>query len=139
MRVQLLPALAEQLLNSGHAPQTLVEAFSDWKAAGEDDHYLFARDALNRGSKWLRHVHIVPLNNVEALEHWDAAWSRYRKRTSDRYLFYVDGGSLYGFLLLHIVDDPGAHRFLSTPTKAEQQLLNVFEHIADKFVHYGTI
>lgn len=128
--------LETYLVDSLVDPKIFINDFLDWKSGDEDDSYYFAKDAFNLHSEHVRHVHMVPLFEQNSIEKWDANWRKFRKRTSDRYLFYVDGGH-FGYLLLYIVNDPGAHTFLSDPSDAERELLREFERIADNFVHFG--
>lgn len=138
VQVRLTEALRTQLLADGLDPDILIKRFSDWKGGDEYGSYLFGKDGLGLKSKVLRHVHMVPLHDAEALAKWDQAWRRKPpgRKTSDRYLFYCDGGKSYGFLLIYIVGDPGAHEvFLST----EAALIGSFEKCAEEFVNSGKI
>jgi hypothetical protein len=137
MQVRLTQLLEQTLLSAGDSPQTLINLFTDWKSGPEDGSYHFGKDAFNRDSRLLRHVHMIPVGVPGDLAKWDAAWGRESKRTSDRFLFYADGGRPYGFLLIFIVNDPGAHGFLDD--RANKALLGKFEQIADDFVHFGTV
>lgn len=119
----------------------LIAAFSDWKVnqakfgPGDEraEAYEFAKDAFNRGSKVCRHVHMVPIGDDGSLIEWNENWENYRKRTSDRILFYANGDS-YGYLLIQIVDDPGGHGVFS-----DKGLLAYLEAVADAFVFHGKL
>lgn len=135
VKVAVAPALQEKLLSQGLDPQVLLEDFKLWKSGDdEDDSYIFARDGLNRNSKYLAHAHMLPTLE-DALNSWNFAWTKHRKRTSDRYLFYVDGGLVYGYLLLDIVDDPGAHNVW----KNEPSKMAALERAAEQFFLSGLI
>lgn len=126
--------LSAQILAGGLDPQVLLDDFSDWKDGPPDDHYEFGQDVLGIGSRYLRHVHMAPLNDALAWRVWDNAWRRRGRRTSDRYLFYADGGAREGFLLIAAIDDPGAHAIW-------QQLAVVvqWEAIANDFCVFGIV
>lgn len=138
MRVRITQALKDQLVAASLDPNILIARFSDWKAGDEYSSYFFGKDALGLNTSVLRHVHTIPLHDAEQLASWNRAWRRRppARKTSDRYLFYCDGGAQYGYLLIYIVGDPGAHDFLSSPES--RQLLSVFEQCADQFIHFGT-
>lgn len=110
--------------------------FSEWKRGDEYSSYFFGKDGLGLSTLYLRHVHLVPVNDPLALKRWDAAWQRRPpgRKTSDRYLFYCDGGR-HGFLLIYIVGDPGAHDFMSSARV--KPLLKSFSDHAERFAHFG--
>lgn len=139
VQVRLTEALKTQLLAEKLDPNVLTQRFSDWKSGDEYSSYLFGKDGLGLNTIVLRHVHMIPLHDPNALSKWDIAWKRTPpgRKTSDRYLFYCDGGTGYGFLLIYIVGDPGGHDVLSAP--GSKPLINKFEACADQFVHFGTI
>ncbi len=112
--------------------------FSEWKTGDEYGSYFFGKDGLGLFTQVLRHVHLVPLNDLHALRKWNTAWRRSPpgRKTSDRYLFYCDGGR-FGYLLIAIIGDPGAHEFLRTPDTRD--LLDSIEVHAQEFVDSGTI
>lgn len=58
------------------------------------------------------------------------------RRTSDRYLLYAYGGHREGYLLISVIDDPGAHELWAPQNKARRQAL---EEIAEAFCVFGTI
>lgn len=134
--VKLTSDLTDQLLAENLDPIQLIIDFSDWKAGAEDDHFVFGRDGLGRGSKLLNHVHMVPLFVPEDWDEWQRCWENSWPRKSDRYLFYADGGLAYGYLLIAIINDPGAHKVWSAPFKAYRIAL---EQIADDFFYFGKV
>jgi Toxin YafO, type II toxin-antitoxin system len=115
-----------------------IQRFLEWKQSSEDDSYFFGKDGLNRGSSLVRHVHMVPIHLGMDETEWDKNWKFNRKRTSDRYLFYVDGQQ-FGYLLLLLVDDPGAHAFLSSSDIEDRKMLSELERWADEFFYFGKI
>ncbi|WNO03979.1 hypothetical protein [Rhodoferax mekongensis] len=136
VKVAITNALRGQMQAWGLDPAELIEDFTTWKSGPEDDHFTFGSNALGRGSKLLHHVHMVPLFVPEAYDQWLVNWENYRPRTSDRYLFYVDGGLAYGYLLIAIINDPGAHAVWQ-PQYAQYR--KDLESIADDFFHFGII
>lgn len=130
-------SLARDLSAAELDPNQLMVDFSEWKDHDPDEHYLFGKDGFNAGSNNLRHVHIVPLFVATDQEKWDHAWeSRHGRRTSDRYLFYADGGKREGFLLIDILDDPGAHTIWMPAYRGTRQF---WEDIAEQFIVFGTV
>jgi len=109
----------------------LIQDFIDWKMMPDEENYFFGKDAFGINSK-VRHVHLVPLDNP-SLKDWDANWEKFSERTSDSYLFYVDGGR-FGFLLLTIVC-PGAHDVW----KNDKLLIKTMENMAESFIFNGTV
>jgi len=138
VQVRITQALNGQLIAERLDPNVLVTRFSEWKAGDEYSSYFFGKDALGLNTSILRHVHMIPLHDAEQLASWNRAWGRRppARKTSDRYLFYCDGGAQHGYLLIYIVGDPGAHDFLNSPET--RQLLAAFEQCADQFIHFGT-
>ena len=102
----------------------------------EDDSYFFSRNSAPANGKFLSHVHMVPVNLPEALELWNTNWQRHSRRVSDRYLFYADGGPSNGFLLIAMVDEPGAHEIWNPGRRSE---IKTLEEVADRFYHFGEV
>jgi hypothetical protein len=134
--VHVASALREKLDIIAGAADALAAEFALWKSGGEDDHYDFGKDGLDLRSKVLYHVHLVPKNVPEAQDAWDKAWERYGKRTSDRYLFYAYGGQRLGWLLLDVIDDPGAHEVWEDAFREYRQQLEAW---AQDFTDFGTL
>ena len=88
------------------------------------------------GTKVLYHVHMVPRNVPGAQQQWDQDWRRYGRRTSDRYLFYANSGSGRDYLLIDLVDDPGAHQVWDA---AYAEYRKELEKTADDFVYFGKV
>jgi hypothetical protein len=135
-QVRVASALRDKLAIIPGAVDALVEEFAAWKSSGEDDHYDFGKDGLGLGTKVLFHVHMVPLNVPEDHERWDKAWKRHGRRTSDRYLFHAFGGARLGWLLLDIVDDPGAHKVWDPEHRAVRAQLEAW---AEAFTATGRL
>jgi hypothetical protein len=139
MDVRLTGNLESSLnANDGLTPQALISYFAEWKQSPATEDYFFGKDAFNRGSSVLRHVHLPPRSNADEIPRWQTCWRRRSNRTSDRHLFYVDRG-LGRYLLIFIVDDPGAHEFLANPTSEQKALLTEFERIANNFYYFGKV
>ena len=132
--VNVTSQLGTHLTATGQDPEVLKSKFLEWKSGAPDDHYWFSREVI--GDFGLVHVHMIPMNEPEKRAKWDSDWSRHRKRRSDRYLLYADGGSQFGCLLIALIEDPGAHTLWS---RAQKSQLSVFEKIADNFVHFRQI
>jgi Toxin YafO, type II toxin-antitoxin system len=137
MDVRLSGILESSLnANDGLTPQALINYFTEWKQSPATEDYYFGKDAFNRGSSVLRHVHLPPKSSSDGIAVWQTCWRRQRNRTSDRHLFYVDRG-LGRYLLIFIFDDPGAHEFLANPTNEQKALLTELERIANDFYYFG--
>lgn len=135
-RVLLTEGLREYLRESRLDEETLVQQFRDWKAlaAVGKEHFAFGRDAAGLGNRHLRHVHMVPLFTPVAEQRWTQAWKRRGTRTSDRYLFYADGTPAFGYLLITLINDPGAHQVWQPQYR---DFVEMIERIADDFHHHG--
>ena len=134
-KAAIAPPLLAKLTELNLSSAQLLEDFLEWKSSDEEDSsYFFAKDGLNRGSKHLAHAHILPTVSADRAA-WDFAYERFRKRTSDRYLFYVDGGFSYGYLLLDIVADPGAHAVWDT----HPNNMKALEAAAEAFFFHGSV
>ena len=139
MEVLITSLLRSRLAESTTlAVEDLISSFAAWKHNKLTESYYYGKDGLNRNSTILRHVHLPPCSDEFELQQWDRNWTKYRGRTSDRYLFYVDRG-LDRYLLLYIVDDPGAHTFLSEPNQTQLAILKELEDIADLYFYSGKV
>ncbi|MDQ1922150.1 hypothetical protein [Massilia pseudoviolaceinigra] len=102
---------------------------------------VFGRDVANMGSRYARHAHMVPVNDADKLALWKKTWAKNRKHNSnqhqlsDRYLIYADGGR-YGYLIIDIINDPGAHKVWTAKFTAVRDM---WEEIASDFVCLGKI
>ena len=116
----------------------MVKAFSEWKSGHPDGQYWFSRDVRGADGN-LYHVHLIPENVPEAREEWDVLWFdkpiRPWLRRSDRYLLYANGGR-HGYLLIAILEDPGAHKLWTPALKLVRE---TFEIVAENFVYFGQV
>ena len=133
-RVRLTSQLDSQLQLAGNDPNDLIADFQDWKTGAPDNSYTFGEDLLGIGSSYLYHAHMVPVTVAADLTRWSKAWSQRKKRTSDRYLFYANGGMREGYLLIALIDDPGAHAIWQNQTALQD-----LEQVADDFCVYGLV
>lgn len=136
LKVQISSQLLTALTASGQSPELLMSKFSEWKLGDPDDHYWFGRDV--KGSSGLYHVHMVPRNDLNKKKQWDISWGRpgYSKRDSDRYLLYANGGPRLGYLLIDLLEDPGAHGLWAGSQKSR---LAALELVADNFIYAGKV
>jgi hypothetical protein len=139
LKIRAGSALTNQMRANGSDLIGLIENFDAWKSdTTHPDTFVFGKDGLNRNSDFLRHVHMVPVNDVAAFDKWVFCYENGRQLVSDRYLFYANGGRAYGYLLIALLDDPGGHGIWA-PTAANRALLREWEEMADNFFHFGTI
>lgn len=136
LAIQITEQLRQQLITSGLSPQLLVQRFRDWKLGHPDHSYFFARESLPAKGYYLCHAHMVPINTPHELTLWNLHWRLHRRRTSDRYVLYAQGGQAHGILLIAIINDPGAHDLWAASSKEK---LAVFEHIAEQFCIFGQL
>jgi len=139
MKVHVTSQLSAQLLAvSQHAESVLVRKFIEWKSGLEDGHYWFSQNKLGDDGL-LFHVHLIPKNEPAARREWDRFWRgppvRPWRRRSDRYLLYADG-KRHGYLLIALLEDPGAHD-LWLPLN--RNLLQDFVVVADNFDFNGSV
>lgn len=144
MRVIMTQILQQSLLKVEIDPVQFQEKFAAWKSlgpAGADDDYNFGKDGfyarpLVNGKMILKHVHLVPDGNPEALARWDRDWDRYRRRSSDNALIYAED-KLYGCLLITTLWSPDAHEIPEMKTQQHRELMNSFAQVAEHFIHTG--
>jgi hypothetical protein len=140
MQVRVTAPLKAQLQAAHPAAEaTLVKKFTEWKSGPPNGHYWFSREVRGDDGH-LYHAHLIPQNVVQDRVQWDALWSgRPRRpwlRRSDRYLLYADSGKLYGYLLIAVLDDPGAHTLWTPSAKVMRES---FEIVAENFVYFGHV
>lgn len=147
MATRLTDAIRAQLRESGQNPTNFAAEFDLWKSrgsAGEYDSYLFGKDGaygtprVNGAPNTLRHVHLVPLNDVAALPRWEKDWARRTRKRSDRHLVYVSD-PYYGNLLLWILDEPGSHEIAVMKTPEDRELMLQFAAVAEHFIQTGEV
>ena len=138
MAVQITTDLKQQLEREGLNPDVILSDFACWKDGEDDSCYIFSHDVQNIRSKFLRHAHMIPVNDAKALKQWNYFWTKDRphKRRSDRCVIYADGGSTNGFLVIALIADPGAHEIWEPSAQIKREK---WEKIADNFIHFGTV
>lgn len=133
-KVWIFGDLFSTLESRGIAPEFLRESFAAYKSGDEFSHKLFCHDIGSDPRCYLRHVHFIP-TDPESQKVWiDLYRDRFKRkrRTSDRYVLYAQDKN-YGFLLIDILDDPGAHDlWMQRRTK-----LAGYEKIASDFCTFG--
>jgi hypothetical protein len=120
--------------------------FSEWKAlgpAGEYSDWYFGRDSeyihpRRNGKRLLRHVHLPPTYDPEAMEAWNRKAERNSPKTSDSALIYTFDPT-YGYLLIYIAREPEAHRLADMATPESFDLMNQFCDVAEAFGLNGSI
>ena len=115
-----------------------VKLFREWKQAGGESSYFFGKDGFYTPiSNGLRHVHIVPVLNVQDKQRWDRNWKTGQRRTSDTCLVYVEDNQ--DFLLVSILPEPLAHKIARQETEDDRLIMQRFYHIAEQFYFYRKI
>jgi len=158
--ILLTPEL-EGLLTVAERAQFLAD-FKYWKGTPNNGKQttVFGRNVLNHNSKYLTHVHMVPLAPVaqpvvppvapatppapppppSPLQQWQTVYNNNQKhnanqdQTSNRYLFYTYD-KRHGFLLIMMIND-NAHDIWNPKY---QSVLQNWEEIAEDFVCFGTV
>ena len=122
----------------------LLEDFATWKAGDEYGHFYFGKDSaygspsVDGEKNVLRHVHLVPMNDLLALERWKKDARRGSRKSSDRALIYV-ADEKGNHLLIFILDDPGAHAIASMKNQADRETMRGFAEVAAEFLETGEI
>lgn len=139
--------IASHFRSTGANLQQFVTDFSQWKdagSAGEDDSYEFGKDSayvaprVNGEKNILRHVHIVPIIDENAIKKWDRKWGQHGRRTSDRVLVYVSDDN-DKFLLIAILEEPDAHEIAEMRTQQHRERMELFAQIAEEFIYNGKV
>ena len=124
-----------------------VAKFAHWKAsgeAGEYSAYLFGKDSayakLPAGmvTGQLRHVHLAPILDKDALAAWDKAFARGSRKVSNRALVYAQDAK-GNFLLLFILNEPDAHVIAQMETVEHKTLMRQFVQVAESWAFNGEI
>lgn len=143
MEVKITTMLRDALDEEGGA-DILIEDFIDWKSGDEYGSYVFGKDGayaaptVDGEKNVLRHVHLVPITDRVKLRQWNRAWRRRSRKVSDRALVYVDGGK-GKYLLIYILDEPGAHDIAKMKTAKHKELMGAFAAIAEAFLYNGEV
>ncbi|NHZ60913.1 hypothetical protein [Massilia genomosp. 1] len=142
MKIHIASDLHQRFASLGVSLDRLVDAFEKWKSDPDGRQTLvFGRDIANTGSRYVRHVHMIPVNLVDDLAVWKNIYAKNKKfksnrpQLSDRYLIYADGGR-YGYLIIDMINDPGAHEIWTARFK---RVRDEWEEIASDFVCLGKI
>lgn len=109
----------------------LVAQFTAWAGGDEFQQYWFSNKKIG-DDRYLYHVHLIPQNEPDKRQKWDSLRKKPRqrhRRRSDRYLLYSANGR-GDYLLVDILDDPGAH-LLWTP--GYKQTLQDYATVAENF------
>lgn len=158
MTTRATASLKRQLLEvRGGSADELCQVFDDWKAGFPDSeftHSLFGKDGayirpLVDGKPYvLRHVHLMPVQDSDALERWLATHRRgvqkgnWGRKTSDRVLVYATRslpGGEEEHLLLFILDEPEAHETANMKTSDAKTLMGLLASCAADFIDDGSI
>ncbi len=146
MATYLTGPLRAQLEAVGGDPDGFAHAFDEWKASfpgSEFSRYLFGKDGAYHsppvaGKPYLlRHVHLAPLADKDALRQWETDFRRQRRKQSDRALIYTSDRTRH--LLIYILDDPGAHAIAQMRTPEHAKLMRQFAAVAAEFIATGKI
>jgi hypothetical protein len=119
----------------------LINAFSWWKEDSSREYLspFFGKDSalitptVGGNAYVLRHCHLVPLHSQEALRRWSIEHRRKSRKTSDRVLIYAQHADKY--LLIDVVDDPGAHEIMRMSDKRGKSLMQKFAEEANAFLN----
>jgi len=147
VRVAATEALRVALQDKEFSCEDLIAAFTEWKTGWpkrEFDSKYFGKDAAYAapavdGKKYiLRHVHIVPVVDPDALSRWQKILQRLGRKTSDRALVYAqdDRGN---FLLIFILEEPYAHRVAEMRTQGDREIMEGFANTAAAFIAEGKV
>lgn len=147
MDVKMTAALKKHLDASGpHVAAELMAAFDEWKSASDEhDSYFFGKDSsyftpkVGGKNYLLRHVHLVPLSDWQALQRWERNYSRHGRKTSNRVLVYASSSRGDSFLLIYVLDEPSAHEIAKMNTEKDRQIMRGFAAIAEAFLDSGTV
>lgn len=135
-KVWILGDLFDTLAPRGLNSETLRNSFAAYKGGDEFSHKLFCHDIGSDPGCHLRHVHFIP-TDPEDLNRWMELFKipyKRKQRTSDRYVLYAHDKT-YGFLLIDILDDPGAHSLWSQ----RRTTLAGYEKVASNFCTFGPV
>ncbi|MEN9866421.1 MAG: hypothetical protein RL748_2011 [Pseudomonadota bacterium] len=147
LSVKMTTILAQQFTSQRLDAALFMELFANWKSsgpAGDDNFYEFGKDGaysrplVNNQAYVLRHVHLLPVVDMQKRLEWDRRWRNYSRRTSDRVLVYVDDGPKR-FLLIAILPEPEAHNIARMATQRDQDVMQSFSAIAEEFIFSGKI
>lgn len=130
--------LFAQNFDDATAINTFIERFQHWKQNGEDSSYYFGKDGFYSPIRsGLKHVHLVPVLDLEAKRNWDRNWKTGYRRTSDTCLVYVEDEQDY--LLIAILPEPLAHAIAAQQDEKTRKTMAYFWQIAEEFFYHRKI
>lgn len=130
--------LFQQTFQNDSDLATFLHRFQQWKENGEDSSYYFGKDGFYSPIKsGLKHVHLVPILNLDDKKKWDRNWETGQRRTSDTCLVYVEDEQHY--LLITILPEPLAHAIASQQEEKYRKTMAYFWEIAEQFFYYRKI
>lgn len=147
VEVKITKILEDQITKEGLDYNFFIDLFSKWKCGGasqEHSYYEFGKDGaynkpkVNDATYVLKHVHLVPIIDLETKAKWDAAWKHNSRKTSNRVLVYAGDGPKK-FLLIAILPEPDAHSIASMKTSSDVDTMTSFSQIAEEFIFTGNI
>lgn len=144
MTVYITEKFRERLLKNNIDVDVFKEMFGDFKDGPPLGSKYFGKDVgyeapLVAGKSFvLKHVHMIPQTDQDALERWNQAYKSRSQKTSDRALVYVTN-ALGDHLLLWMLEEPLAHKIAKMREPADAQLMQAFALIAAEFLRDGSI
>lgn len=139
--VYLTQEFREQIIADGDDPDELVALFGDWKSdeRNEFEYIEFGKDGFYEdpkvgGEMVLKHVHLPPHPDSEAMKDWEKRHRRRSRKKSNRCLIYASRRN-GDHLLIDVLDDPpGAHVAMKNKT-----MMHRLASIAAEFIQDGII
>lgn len=137
MRIDYTQLFA-QTFDDEAAIRTFLSRFQHWKASGEESSYYFGKDGFYSPIRsGLKHVHLVPIIDLQAKRNWDRNWKTGRRRTSNTCLVYVEDQQ--DFLLIAILPEPLAHAIAEQKEEKYRKTMAYFWQVAEQFFYYRKI
>lgn len=139
--------LCNQLKALSEDPEAFAAEFNAWKAQGskgEYESFLFGKDSayvrpeVDGEQYQLRHVHLVPIKDLQKLTIWEKLWKRRTRKTSDRVLVYTSN-TRGNHLLIFILDEPTAHDIAKMKSTEDKQLMERLAAVAAAFLYDGSV
>lgn len=144
MTVQITNAFRARFIAIGVNPDKFIEVFAEYKSGPPLGDLLFGKDEGYHAPKVdgvplvLRHVHMIPQDDVEEVRQWRENYKYGRQKTSDRALVYVTNAK-GDHLLMGILEEPGAHEVCKMKTPEDAALMKKFAIIAAVFLKTGKV
>jgi hypothetical protein len=145
-KVQISGLLRDDLEAEGYDPDDFAEYFAKWKALGSAGEYAdpyFGKDAfyerpLRNKTMVLRHVHLRPDSDQDAVALWDWQHDNDKRKTSNAVLVYVFDPT-NGYLLLHVVREPDGHKLSDMDTPETDRFMNQLADVAVEFIYNNEV